>query len=759
MKQIVDCLWRIFRQIALIVLVLALFRLAVPFSGWAFAGFCLYGAMLALIFELARRPGYRREMLWVLALLGLCILFVGIRRKEWLVRLYQSYKAECRIGLLLPLLGLFWSVCDRWIKYTAPVCLLLVILAAIWHIPVHRAGIIGAVYVVFSSLIEAAGILEGRGEGMQGFFLIPLSLCVLLSILPVSEKPYPYSALKQMWSSIRSGANALYTEIALLVTNRSSSFDVQFIGYSGDGLIGGSLLRNERPAFTLSMSGNIHANLYVAGNIKNQYENNEWNFEVSEKTPFEEELSLDTLELLYAIWRTGTEERSVVWNASASVTYQGLYTKDLFFPAKLCDFRQDKEFEDMGNKLAAKHALKEGDGYSFRYLAVNYGSDALRDLIYDCAAIPYQAQMSDNVEFSRWIRKYYPQLRDYVPDAGLEKMLWEREERIRQDYMQLPDYLAEDITDLTEKVTDGAETDYGKLEAIERYLQGFSYTLTPGKPEGDAVAEFLFKTGEGYCTYFASAFVLMSRAAGIPARYVNGFCIPVYSMGVKEVVVESDNAHAWPEAYLPGIGWLAFEPAAGFAEYRNTPWQYVAPGSADRADAPSAPDRDGISEEYTDLTEEYDGPGSAEESFDLPGEIARAAGRMILLLAGILAAAFVLVCLARLHRRRQKYLQSGEAGKLTLLLCYELSLLRALGLCRGPEETLFQYEKRLGLQSPPGFSEFIKSYGESFYGRHEPAVKDREAAVRCVKQTELMFQGLRRFTILYLRFTFSENML
>ena len=758
MEQIYACLWRILRQIALTVLILSLVRIAVPFSGRAFAGFCLYGAALLLIYDFVRRQGHKRETLWVLALLGLCLFFVCIRRREWLLKLYQSYRAECRIVLLLPFPGILLSVCDKWLKYMAPVCLLLVILAAVWHIPVHRAGIIGAIYVMFGSLIEFSGILAYKQDCMQGFFLLPLSLCAVFAVLPVSEKPYPYLALKHVWSSMRSGANALYTELSLFASNRTSSFDLQFTGYSGEGLVGGSLLRDERPAFTLSMSGNVHANLYLAGNIKNQYEYNKWSFKTSAKALLEEELSLDTLELLYAIYRTGTEDRTVIGNASASVTYQGLYTKDMFFPAKLCDFKLDKAYEDMGNKMASKRKLKEGDGYSFRYLVVNYGSDALRELIEDCKNISYQKAITDNTGFSQWIRKYYPQLRDYVPDAGFEAMLSEREDRISQDYMQLPDYLREDVAALTERVTEGAGTDYERLEAIERYLQGFSYTLTPGRPVGDAVEEFLFETGEGYCTYFASAFVLMSRAAGIPARYVSGFCIPVYSMGMKESVVGSDRAHAWPEAYLPGIGWLAFEPAAGFAGYRNTPWSYKMPGNEDQKEASPAPDTEWILETEED-SELYEDIYSKEETAGLPGEIAEAAGRLLLILTGILLTVFVLACLIRLYRRRQRYLQSGEAGKLTLLLCYELSLLGALGLCRRREETLLQYRERLGRQSPPGFLEFIESYMDSFYGRCETGPEDRKAAVYCVRQTELLFKGLHKFTIMYLRFTFSENML
>mgnify|MGYP001812553701 FL=1 len=74
----------------------------------------------------------------------------------------------------------------------------------------------------------------------------------------------------------------------------------------------------------------------------------------------------------------------------------------------------------------------------------------------------------------------------------------------------------------------------------------------------DGVDYFLLHAREGYCSYYASAMVVMLRAVGIPARYVEG-----YSQGEKVDgayhIVEWDG-HSWPEVYFPDYGWVEFEP-------------------------------------------------------------------------------------------------------------------------------------------------------------------------------------------------------
>jgi hypothetical protein len=96
-----------------------------------------------------------------------------------------------------------------------------------------------------------------------------------------------------------------------------------------------------------------------------------------------------------------------------------------------------------------------------------------------------------------------------------------------------------------------------------------SYTLSPGMtPEGqDFVEYFLFENHKGYCVHFASATVALLRAAGVPARYVEGYAVsPVdFEEYDKWVNIPDSRSHAWVEIYLSAVGWVPVEATPGAA--------------------------------------------------------------------------------------------------------------------------------------------------------------------------------------------------
>ncbi|WP_217561437.1 transglutaminase family protein [Paenibacillus sp. GbtcB18] len=141
-------------------------------------------------------------------------------------------------------------------------------------------------------------------------------------------------------------------------------------------------------------------------------------------------------------------------------------------------------------------------------------------------------------------------------------------------YLQLPEGLPQRVRDLAERVTAGRGQDrLAAALALERYLRT-EYRYSMDKPTLPAAGEdfvdhFLFVDKLGYCDHFSSAMVVMLRAAGIPARWVKGFAPGEAGErgpdGSLAVTVRSRDAHSWAEAYIPGAGWLAFEPTPGFA--------------------------------------------------------------------------------------------------------------------------------------------------------------------------------------------------
>lgn len=152
-------------------------------------------------------------------------------------------------------------------------------------------------------------------------------------------------------------------------------------------------------------------------------------------------------------------------------------------------------------------------------------------------------------------------------------------------FLELPADLPPEIADLARTVTAGATTPYEQALALQRFFrEGFTYTLdVPAGHSGDAVLRFLFETRAGYCEQFAGSFAAMARTLGLPSRVAVGFTPG--ELGADGLYhVRGEHAHAWPEVWIAGVGWVPFEPtpgrgAPGAEAYTGVPAQQAAPGA------------------------------------------------------------------------------------------------------------------------------------------------------------------------------------
>ena len=136
-------------------------------------------------------------------------------------------------------------------------------------------------------------------------------------------------------------------------------------------------------------------------------------------------------------------------------------------------------------------------------------------------------------------------------------------------YLDLPDSVTERTRRLAADLTAGASSPYEQAAAIEQSLRTFAYDLdVPPLPDDvtDVADYFLFDLRRGYCDYYATSFVVLARAAGLPARFATGFVPGSWDAGGRQWIVTEAEAHSWPEVYFPEAGWVAFEPTAGRPE-------------------------------------------------------------------------------------------------------------------------------------------------------------------------------------------------
>ncbi|MFK7695097.1 DUF4129 domain-containing transglutaminase family protein [Paenibacillus sp. HJGM_3] len=202
-------------------------------------------------------------------------------------------------------------------------------------------------------------------------------------------------------------------------------------------------------------------------------------------------------------------------------------------------------------------------------------------------------QWASRMEELRWDeknRQAYPEsytIVSKVPvvdETELRKVQLDPNNRALDEYLALPDTIPQRVRDLTLDVTKNGATLYDKVKLLEQYLStSFKYTNTPDLSKGrsrDFVDRFLFEIKEGYCDYYSTSMVVMTRILGIPARWVKGYTSGVSDQitegigpeimeldpnGAGTYTVRNSDAHSWAEVYFPGYGWIPFEPTSGFA--------------------------------------------------------------------------------------------------------------------------------------------------------------------------------------------------
>lgn len=144
-------------------------------------------------------------------------------------------------------------------------------------------------------------------------------------------------------------------------------------------------------------------------------------------------------------------------------------------------------------------------------------------------------------------------------EAGQEYPQW-----VTDKYLQLPEDFSPRIRQLASDITAESSTPYDKAAAITRYLRDnieYVPVLEELPRNQDLLEWILFEYKQGYCVYYASSEILMLRSLGIPARMAVGFAQGERA-DENRFTVRSFHAHAWPEVYFPGIGWVEFEPTA-----------------------------------------------------------------------------------------------------------------------------------------------------------------------------------------------------
>ena len=229
-----------------------------------------------------------------------------------------------------------------------------------------------------------------------------------------------------------------------------------------------------------------------------------------------------------------------------------------------------------------------------------------------------------------------------------------------------------EVRSVLDQITDDGDSALQVARKIQAYLRGsqFTYSLQLAEQAADGdlseepLARFL-ETKRGYCVQFASAMVMLARAAGIPARMAMGF-LPGSIDGDDRVVRVSD-AHAWPELYFPRLGWVRWEPTPGTRSGVAPEYSLVSTGTGSSSSASpttststsSAAPSGGPARDVTADNTDYAGASAGSGAVRF---VTRHATTLLVLLLVLLVAAIVPLG-AWLSRRRARRTARDDADR------------------------------------------------------------------------------------------------
>lgn len=344
-----------------------------------------------------------------------------------------------------------------------------------------------------------------------------------------------------------------------------------------------------------------------------------------------------------------------------------------------------------GNDQAALEAFDQ------KLIALDlYNEHIAEGILEEYLALPNDQQL-------KWYRRYYTTVEAYTEHV--------KDKYLKKSGSPVVEQIAEELSE----EFDSYDNPHWKIMTVINYLnENYNYSLEPQAPSGEYASDldaFLVETKEGYCVQFASAAALLLRELGIPARYVQGYIAADYEKSKDEsgnsqfiFDVYDDNAHAWVEVYIEGLGWRTFETTPGY--YAD---MYYVPQSI-RPDDPTTTDPvqttpPVTTPEDTSTTEPIVDPGDPivdpndpidEPKFEIDWE---AVGKLLAVVAVFLLVFFVVrrqIKIAhRIHDNRKYFIQRAIYGSFEDRSDMDLVAV-TVGDCIYDVLYVAGYERRLG---------------------------------------------------------------
>ena len=569
-------------------------------------------------------------------------------------------------------------------------------------------GIFPAMGIILTSVCDEIQI-RWKKEGFTDnkahlVFTMPFISAILItaSLIHYPADPYDWKPFLRL----RDGFLSVIDRIEYRIAPASDAIT----GFSENGTLMTGLTSSSTEALRISASTDLNSPLYLSGRICDRFDGHSWKKNDRSDIP---ERTFDVLESISSVKLYSDKLRDYYTDVSINVEYTNTKSHYLFAPSKLT--AKDSSSEKSGITEDGGDLVFTGFNpyhLSIKESYLNPNSDHPGFYSYmQSETLPEEDQwkealsvMKINDKNGALSYKKYPDYRAFI-------------KKTYSEYIPISGELAKRLSGLYE----GADSEYEKMKRLEASMQEMKYNLDPA-PIPDEVDSpsayldyFLLSGNGGYCSYYATAFVLLARAEGLPARYVQGYRIPAHNK--ETCIVTSGMAHAWPEVYFEGKGWIAFEPTPGF--YTESVWsmssEITAPSFSPKP-LPSAPPATPSS-------------GNAEA---LKRADSKSHNSALIIIPSILIIVFFIlfVLINRLlQRHRLRALNAMERQIFLSKDCLNILKLLGCGLTEG--ETLSEYRSRISSAVMPEALAFISDYENVLYSKPGSFVTDTEKIYKC----------------------------
>jgi transglutaminase-like putative cysteine protease len=311
---------------------------------------------------------------------------------------------------------------------------------------------------------------------------------------------------------------------------------------------------------------------------------------------------------------------------------------------------------------------------------------------------------------------------------------------VAERYLDLPADMPRQVRRTAQQVAGAGTSPYQRARALQDWFRdNFTYNLQiPPGHDGAAMEQFL-ASRQGYCEQFAGTYAAMARSLGLPARVAVGF-----TSGTMEADgrwhVTGKEAHAWPEVYLSGYGWVPFEPTPGRGLPGAEDYTAVAPAQAAGTPLDTVPETAAATEPVAPA------PQVTEPVAPPPVERSVAGPRLVVVgvLLALLALYLAGVPLAKRRRWRLRRAEAATPADRVLVAWAEATdHMAAAGLGPRRHETSVEFAHRVCRAAGPAGAALVRLADDASAAAWSAGGVAPEVAVRAQVEAAHVAQELR----------------